>query len=330
MSTSRWYAMQHLPAGRCRVRVRWEAREFVAARMMHPKTKRLAWCLPPRLHGEEIVWLPRRADRARWSTEPDCWQPDDAERWVWPADEPAPLPVQVHPQMYSGGSGRTWPSMDEQAVRSARLQEAIEADAVQSAQRKLGSRWWWDDQLVAYSPAGAVSIEEAEARVCRAVLTDGIGPMELPQGWQGVGSALSQFVHETVTSDDRVTFFEPTRRDVTDYETFEPMRWFAALNPPIMHRRRKAAGELNTAQLVIVLHALGYSWRAAGRHQRLRVSHERARQLYLGGPGRAGAIEMIWRSANGQPVMPWLSNTDDPLTALRRRNRDARNRERVV
>lgn len=334
-----WYAIDDLPAGRLRVRVRWEAREFVAARMVHPRTKRLAWCLPPRNPEDETVWLPRRADAKHWSPEPDCWQPENPQIWTWPnGEEPEPLSVQVHPQMYSGDGRRRWASMAEQAEKSERTQARIAAEVVAEfgpevsppAARKIGSRWWWDISLITHSPPGVVSIEDVEGRVCRAVLTDGISPGDLPQGWQGVGTALSQFVHEAVTSDDRVRFFEPTKRDLADYESFWPMRWFGALNPPLLRRRRALAGDLNAAQMIVVLHALGYSWRRAGKFPRLKVSGQRAMELYCGGKNNLGAIAKMHRAANGQPVLPGLPAGEDPLMALRRRNREARERGSVV
>lgn len=339
MSNAAWYAMQHLPPGRCRVRVRWEAREFIAVRMLRPNSAtQLGWCLPPRQGDTTIDWLPRRADRGRWSPEPECWQPAD-DRWTWPKGPvPEPLPVHVRPQMYSGDGHRRWSSMVEQAERSdatrARIAAEVAAELGESspaatATRRIGSRWWRDISLVTYSPFGAVSQEEAEARVCRAVLTDGIRPGELPQGWQGVGTALSQFVAETVTSETHVRLFEPTRADLADYESFQPMIWFAALNPPGMRRRRAPLWELNAAQMVIVLHALGYTWRQAGQHKRLGVSGQRAHDLYHGAKSNVGAIEKVWRAANGQRVLPWLpDHAEDPIAAVRRRNREARNRER--
>lgn len=331
------YAMQHLPAGRCRVWVSWEAREFIAARMLHPKTRRLAWCLPPRGPDDEIVWLPRRADLKLWAPDPDWWRPLDLDAWSWPNDiVPPALPELVRPQLYSGNGSRRWASMAEQAERSARTQARITAEVVAEfgpavpppEKRKLASRWWWDESLMTYSPAGVVPHWEAEGRVCRAVLTDGLRPGDLPQGFQGVGTALSQFVHESVTSDDRVRFFEPTRRDMADYETFEPMAWFGALNPPLLRRRRALAGDLNAAQVIILLHALGYSWRKAGSFPRLGVSGQRAMELYRGGKNNLGSIDKIHRVANGLPIVPGAPAGEDPLAALRRRNREARNRDK--
>lgn len=345
----KWYAMRHLPAGRCRVRVRWEGREFIAARMLHPETRHLTWCAPPESPGASIAWLPPKIDRRRrdaghaWSPEPDCWQPEDAAAWTWPKVDgrieiPPELP-RMQPRMYSGDGRRRWASMTEQAERSARAQVRIAAeieaefgpDAPPPEAMRIGSRWWREPALVRYSPEGAVSRAEVEGRVCRALLTDGIRPGELPQGWQGVGTALGQMVHETITSEETAVdlrTFEPTRADLADQERFLPMKWFAALNPPLLRRRRAPAWELNAAQVVVVLHALGFSWRQAGRHQRLGVSAQRAHELYHGGKANTGAIEKLWRIANGMPMLPGMPAMEDPVAALRRRNREARRRER--
>ena len=329
-----WYAMRYLPAGRCRVVVRWEGREFLAARRVRQRTGKLAWCVPPRHPGGDVEWLPRRADIGRWSPDPEAWRPEIAAAWTWPGGvAPPALPVLIQPRLYSGDGRRRWSSMAEQADRSARTQAEIAAEiaaehgdtsAAPSA-RRIGTRWWRDAALVTYSPPGQVSREEAEGRVCRAVLTDGVRPGERPQGWHGVGTALSQFVHEVITSEDHVREFDPLQRDLTDYESFLPMGWFAALNPLPLRRRRGDPWDLNAAQIIIVLHALGTSWRTAGRNRKLGVSGQRAMELYRGGPNNLGAIDKVWRAANGKPVLPWLpAVAEDPLDALRRRNRRAR------
>jgi hypothetical protein len=126
-----------------------------------------------------------------------------------------------------------------------------------------------------------------------------------------------------LSSDSRVAEFAPTPADVGDYESGVPMRWFSALDVPQLRARGAARWDLVAAQQVVAWHALRLSWRQIGR--RMKTSHERARQIYMGGPGRTGAVEMLWHAANGRPVLPWLpAVAEDPLAALRRRNREAR------
>lgn len=326
-----WYYMRDLPGGRVHVRVLWEGREFAAARVVHPRTGRLTWCLPTR-PGEEPQWLPRRADAGRWAPSPERWQPLDATAWTWPNGIAAtPAPELIVPRMYAGDGTRTWASAVEQA-QSARTEDELRSSGASAgcesaAPRKIGTRWWHDRARIVYAADGApVSIEDAEGRVCRAVLTDGLRSIEGPQRWQGgTGSALEKYQHEVVSSEHAdAPRFEPERADIDDYEHGPPMRWFAVLAPPPAVRRARAPlWQLDAAQSIILLHAHGFSWRQAGRQ--LGVSAQRAQEMYRGGERNVGAIEKVWRAANGIDLYPWLpASARDPLAALRERNRAAK------
>lgn len=120
-----WYAMEHLPAGRLRVRLMWSGRVFVAGRVLHPDTRRLVWCCHPR-PGIAIVWLDDKAIAAAGLdvAGPVAWQPENAARWTWPTGvEPAPL-VGCAPRMWSS------------RMRFAAVDDAEAADLAREMERE--------------------------------------------------------------------------------------------------------------------------------------------------------------------------------------------------
>lgn len=313
-----WYAVEHLPPGRVRVRVVWDGRVFVAARILDERAKRLRWATVDE-HGRTIM-LPPRGQEQRWGPEPSAWQPVDPATW----DLPLPAPLFSGPQEWAMPWSRrevrgrlgsmAAQAAEAESIRAGVLAEIGEAEPV-SRPPGRPEQWWRDASLVTYSAPGEISHAEAEARVCRAILTDGLRPEMLSASLAGTSAALAEVVAETVTSsdaDDGRPRFEPTPRDLADYLT--AMRWFALLNPPELWHPRRRPLELNQSQKLLVWRALDppLSWRAIGK--RISRTAEGARRAW------GGALERVWRAANGLPVHDHVK-TVDQLAALRARNR---------
>lgn len=291
-----FYSMADLPAGRVRVRVRWAGRVFVAARMApdsRQRDRRLRWAVME--HGEP-VYLPRRKDRDDWPPDPECWQPENAAVWIWPPGPvPTPLPVLVRPQMVAQSGRRRWNAMADQAERAAAIRAealaGLEPEAPAATHPARATRWWLTE-LPSYSPPGDISVREAEGRVMRAILTDGIRQMELPRGWASSGNTLQDMIAEHVGGEDGPEPFDPSPADVSDY--LVAMGWFAALATLAQRPRGRRGFTLSHEQGLIVMHAHGLSWtRISGVIGR---SHEHARQAY------GATLDRLWHIANGRSI----------------------------
>ncbi len=263
----------------------------------------------------------------RWGPEPDAWRPERPNAWKAPLPPPltacAPRMVDVRePDVGASGprAGRNrYAAMAAQAEQSARSRAEIEAELgpIEEAERGKDHQWWLTE-LLTYSSRGEVSVREAEGRLARAILTDGIrGKYGGPNGLTETSSALSVLVHETLLSTDADVIrerFEPSPRDVGDYEI--ALGWFAALNPPELWHRQRDAWTLNQAQCVLVWRMMlpPLSWRKIAAHG---GSHAGVRQVY------GAALASVHRAANGKPVLRHVT-VKDRIGALRERNRRAR------
>ena len=350
-----WYKpslAENTPPLRARVRVCWGGRYFVAWRDTNPKTRARCWAVEI---GDGVVdyWPMKRWPRSleHLPDEPELFQPRDPENWPYPL--PAPEAT-VEPRMHSArGSGRflsgasdahsasargsgRYAGMSAQAAQSDAVRAAIEAEtgitleglARERAEQESEadgrpSRWWRDATQVVYAPAGHVSRDQAEARVLRAILTDGMRPYKLnsalsrawPQElieWAEAQKALA----EDPKADLRERFV-PSPDDVSD--SLIAMKWFAALDPPQLRPDGEYTISENFTrdQVLLILRALEppYTWRQIGRHELVGpVSHTQARKFYR------EALERIWRAANGFKVFEHVSVRDE-LGALRERNR---------
>lgn len=285
--------------------------------------------------------------------EPELWQPRDPENWEYPLPEPVTAAAQgrfhstrgsgryiggasdaqVLPEASRMGHPR-YAAMSAQADASDAARAEIEAavgftlddlarDRAQSASEadRIEPRWWRDSSLVTYSPSGVVSMGEAEARVLRAILTDGLRPWKRgepvrawPQEFLDWADAQKKMA-EDPKADIRERFV-PTRDDIRD--SLVAMTWFAALDPPQL--RPDGYGTINQDftrdQVLLILRALEppFTWRQIGRHQLIGCSHTQARKHYR------EAVERVWRAANGLQVFKHVRVRDE-LAALKERNR---------
>lgn len=317
-----WFAMSALPAGRVRVRVRWNGREFRAAKVPNEKG-RLVWAT---VDAGEVQYLPPKGKRAleAWGAEPERWQPENPESWTWPNGKAAtPLPVRIQPQMISQAGRRKWDAMAEQAEQSARTQADLEADlGPEDELPEADDRAWWrDGARLTYCEPGpdraGITVSEAEGRMLRAILTDGLKSATAPNGWEGAESVLSQMAASG--GEAVVAAWSPTRRDISDHPV--AMAWFAALWPVEMRPKGwepyDALGRvrLGPQQDLLVMGAIGKTWTSMGK--KLNCSDVQARRLY------AGALVNLHRAANGLQVFEWVK-TKDQMAALRERNRAAK------
>lgn len=327
-----WYSIDDLPSGRLHVRVTWGAWVIEAVRLAYKGS--LRWIDPVLVDRNEpppACWRPALLPtaimrRKGCAAEPDCWQPLDAAAWVWPTGiEPEPLPVEIKPGMRSLqkgvgnrgiGSGEPEPDSPEPIPYSQRPTPPAD-------ERKLGSRWWKDaPQLVTYAaPGEPVSREEAEGRVCRALLT--LAVLADPEqrflyagdkvNWPATADTAEEQRWQRENHDNldpRPARFEPRKPDIADArESGAPLMWFARLNPPQLRPKGARTGFETGLQRIVRGHALGDSWRKLG---------SRSQDDY------GKAIEALHRIANGKQPFPHVTLRDE-MADLRQRNREHRN-----
>jgi hypothetical protein len=335
MNETHYPVTDDTPGLNVRVVVVWAGREFKAARIYDKKTRAWRWATED---GDKLVTLPPKGQERRWGEQPDAWRPEHPGLWKAPLPEPlagwtpsleasnkALAARKVAGERDAGIAAMAprpnrYAAMTAQADQSARTRAEIVAEvgAIEETPR-AGDRQWWLTEALTYSAAGEVSVREAEGRVARAILTDGIRGREGgPAGFSETSSAMSGFIHETLLSSDADGArerFEPTPRDLDDY--IVAFAWFTALNPPELWHHARRSWTLSQAQCVLVWRAItpALSWRAIRKHTG--GSHEAARRVY------GGAIAGVHRAANGKPVLQHVS-VQDRMRALRERNRTAR------
>ena len=256
--------------------------------------------------------------------EPWAWRPLPDQ--PWPHDLPEPITAWSAGARMVDVRPRKLAAMARQAAESARVQaelaqqygplEVAPGDSPAGSRppgAKPGAQWWLDPVSVTYSAPGEIDILEAEARVARAILTDGLRSMERPAGLAPVAAGLAGLVAQTVSSDDaeRRPRFEATARDHADYLT--AFGWFAAIAPIELRPRWAGNDWLSGAQRVLVWQALipPLSWRQIAR--RAGGSQEGWRKTW------GGALAAVHRVANGGQPMTHVA-VRDQLAALRERN----------
>ncbi|MGE4340330.1 MAG: hypothetical protein AB7E55_30930, partial [Pigmentiphaga sp.] len=198
-----WYSpLDGLPPHKVQVRVQWRGRVFVASRIQHPnragdawltasdwitridvvdgvptsrKTERRPRPMPIILPDHGLDGIPKSGAMAL-GPHPDAWQPLVANKWKGAL--PPPIKV-ISPQMWSSRTKFT--AVDE--AEAAELAREMERDREMAQSANNGETievggirlpWWRDATLVTYSEPGKISVSEAEARVSRAILSDGI------------------------------------------------------------------------------------------------------------------------------------------------------------
>ncbi len=289
-SSEKWYdSKTDLPPLKAAVRVNWSGHVFIAMRVVHPKRARVEWAT---VVDGELVYLPRKKDRRKWDAQPGAWQPKDAAQW--PYDLPEPI---YRPDRPPAPEAPSQPEIDRLEARDPK-----------------SAFWWRDAAQVTYSPAGLITAREAEARVKRAILTDGLRKEKFARMTQHAWPAELLEVAEAIDNPDRPlpARFEPTPADIDD--SLVAMAWFAALDPPEM-RHMPIRPNFVILQSVLILRAVEppYTWEQTGRE--IGRSHTRAQQLH------AEAVERITKAANGGFAYDHIRT--DHIAELRKRNREA-------
>jgi hypothetical protein len=303
---TRWYdPYDGLPPASVAVVVWWVTSRppFEAARVPHPRSRRLTWLTHD--HGRP-VFLPvydapadPRRPWAGWHTlsgeHPALWRPKNERAWT------LPLPPPARVDDGTAREGRMWSaSQDYRAVDAAEaalLSQEMEDDR-EHARRNPGvdaaqpveRQWWRDPSAVVYATAGSVTRRDAEGRVMRALLAETAIRVERPgcATFAGILARLSATLPlapgELAAMDLPPERVVPTGRDHDDLLT--ALGWLAAVHETAMERPRRA----------IRLRALDppLGWREIGR--RLGCSHEAARTAYATG------VDAVWSAANGWPT----------------------------
>ncbi|MCV0371101.1 hypothetical protein [Filomicrobium sp.] len=325
--TELWYSpADGLPPLGVRVEVLWRGRTFKAARIARKggrghvwmtTTEWVAWTdwvdgaprrkhdrrsspVPVMLPDDGLPGVPRHGEDAL-GLDPDAWRPENPAAWKMP------LPVPIHGiqagRMWSARGG--FSAVDE--AEAAELAREMEAEretaraqgALHGADGETGTRWWLDPTRVTYSPPGQVSIAESEARVSRAILTDGLTGQRNPQGVR-TSRALADITADGLGDDDeiadRVARFDPLPQDIEDYLT--AMGWFAQLCVTNCSYGY-VFGDFTTAQLALVWRARGRSWRSIAGD--LCVSDDTTHRNFAEG------LVRVHRVANGRPATGTVS-----------------------
>lgn len=216
--SDRWYSLDDLPFGRCRVRVRWPGFRVLAVRDGVGK-----WF---EIRGRELVPIDVRQIEA--------WQPENASVWTWPDRiEPSPLPVQVSPSL--GVIGGVAFNATEAAAEMEEWREAARARRGDEPPPDTKSQWWRDVTRIAYQPMGSIEREHGEARIMRHLILE--RGMALDIRRQRSNAAVladlkrswADIYGEQSEGDDWVPPLVPQPQDWADFEVV--MGWFAEVAP---------------------------------------------------------------------------------------------------
>lgn len=315
-----WWALEHLPAGELRmIRLMWHGLRIEnAARTVHPRTKELTWCR--RGDDGELIWLPPGNPRgAPWPEEPDCWAPT-AKGWTWPGGKaPEPLPPHHVPRLWGARQG--FGAVDE--AEAADLAREMEADRQQARsgapERSDGGRngqgralWWMADGLnLRHDPAGQVERRDAEARLMRALASDGGGTLEgAPMVVSGLLAEIGEDACRRLAEIELRTPpefrppFRPLPTDTRDYLT--AMSWYRALLPK------------HQVVTMIASRTVGYSFRDIADAMGIK-DRRRSQELYTAAIDEAHEVANGWKTAGVKAL-------DAQMAAVRERNQAARRR----
>ncbi len=324
MGIVRFYSTAQMkpPLG-VKVKVVWNGRHFVAARVAHPATKRECWIAEV---NRIPVFLPADTDRpfspsAPWvgfgglaGTAPELWAPLCPDKWQVPLPEPAC-------EMDEAAQPRMWASKQEfNAAEAAAEMERDRADVsretpAEAVASRVAWQWWRDASQIRYEPATALSERMAEGRLMRAVACCGAGKgLTLrAKSYSTIIVAIAETLAgaDDMPANDPGIRFEPLPQDHDDFDT--AMRWFAGLNPVDMRGARHAAWSLSNRQTVLVLRSMSVPWSFDEIGDHLQLSGERCRQINV------SALKTAWKIGRGDldPLSPQIAK-------LRERNRRAR------
>lgn len=292
-----WYrTADMLPPLRAHVRVTWVGRVFEAIRAVHPKKKKYCWAT---MDDGEIVYLPPKGRSKLWGDNPELWQPADPNRWPYDLPEPVVSP-----------------------------KEGITEDSRNPRpEPHTNALWWRDATLVTYSEPGRITLEEAEARLMRALNTGWRISKDLPKSPTNA-DVLNKIAALKWTPDDDEEAqvidkdwrppFEPTGKDQDDYLT--AMAWFVSLNPPELWPKKRRMESFNRSQYALVYRALDPPASWAYMANKWSTTPDRAKRIY------ENALDNIWRAANKQTVLRHVEVADQ-IGLLRERNRRAKQKD---
>jgi hypothetical protein len=253
---------QH-PPRLVRVRLQWEGRILEAARVPHPRTKKIVW-VRRRKDGSDQYLPPKHATKGpnAWAPEPEWWQPLHPEKW----DAPLPLPLPpLEPYRLHDGKERMVTNVRGRPRRSR--QRAGDRDALPADDKP----WWWDATAIRYEPPGKISRDMAEGRLMRALAVSGAGTagasatIENALVFHNIAAAATNAAMEALVSIPIRDKLALGPADNDDWLT--AMGWFAELNPPglavVSAHDKWARGErwLSEEQKVLVWRARRVSWR---------------------------------------------------------------------
>ena len=291
--SSRWYSLESLPDLNLVVRVWWAVNgvfESFQAEHLFVDGK-WDWM---RMQGRRLVLLPPSGRNGHgWAKEPACWQPIDAEKFVWPSGKQIPLAPHMLPIF--AGSRQQFKATAEAVEREGNAERNRDAD-----EKSRAIQWWRDVSQVVYEPRGSVTRDMCEARIMRALTLDQMIRMDIAP-YRSNAAVLANLkasildMLDQPPEDDWVPRLDPQPSDHADY--LEAMRWLARVG--MSHQRwrvmqgRRMSPPLSWVQIAFQI----------GR------TPARARQVY------DDMIDRLLLAANA-PAM-----TDRQMEALRERNR---------
>lgn len=285
-----WYAIEHLPRGKCRIRVRRDSWLVEAATEVDRRGVR---------HWHEVVG--RELRPLPW--QPVAWQPRSAAAWRWPngAEPPPALPVLVVPQMASIGGV---------AFDAATAAAEMEAEREVAGARRHdepaddGGQWWRDVARVDYQRMGSVTRDMGEARIMRALILERTIRMDMARykSNAAVLAALKLTLADVLADEPEADWVPPLVPQPEDWRDFDVvMGWLAEVGT--------TKRELTVMRARMHAPPLAYSQIADA----LGIKRQRARQIYV------SAIDDLVEAANRPPRRAMAR-----IAALKERNRAAR------
>jgi len=206
MTSPDWYAPEHAPLCKLRVRARLhDGREVVVAGDVSRGQHR--WYMA---EGHALAPLPRGIR---------CWQPL-SEAWTWPRG--------FIPPALAGELG------DDVAALAKVMEADRERPGLAARDSAPRGQWWRDADLVKYEPQGEVTPSHGEARLMRALALDRSMPMGAPSDGSHAAALvdLRQSLADVLREEPDVDWVPTLRslpQDERDYLT--AMGWLVELSP---------------------------------------------------------------------------------------------------
>lgn len=328
-----WYRFSELkPPLVAKVRVWWEGREFVAARALHPDTGKDAWAeYKLKSNGKPS----EDASPVKLDAAPELWAPLQPD--LWKLALPEPVTLSAAGRMVAE---RTRFALVEEAEVAdlAREMERDRADAARGASQNGVSRetmretiqWWRISTGIQYLAAPDMTLKMVEWRLMRAIYNCGAdnewgakAPNKLREITAELALAMRGLAEsEAAQSPDIIPRMQSSPSDEGDFPI--AMDWFTALYPPEQRpsywARIQDLRKFNRAQRVLIWRALNVPWSFAEIGAEIKLSGERARQIF------DEAIGDAFKFANGLPQRKGVPKRIDHIAMVRETNRRVRRR----